>query len=179
MPPNMNPRMRYPVMENTKIKKRKTVHNIEEMNVEDEDDIPLSKLRQTDGVTDNKPDAAVTGFVTENGGMTENKEDGAVTALVTENDTIRWQEYHKMISYPVHYQMLEMEISKVDLPVIQSTLVINCYLSGDEVDRIALTFLPEDAPEGLIPIICGSDGNCFCRAVSHLIYGNEDHYMEI
>ena len=75
MPPNMNPRMRYPVMENTKIKKRKTVHNIEEMNVEDEDDIPLSKLRRTDGVTDNKQDAAVTGFVTENGGMTENKED--------------------------------------------------------------------------------------------------------
>ena len=72
-----------------------------------------------------------------------------------------------------------MEISKVDLPVIQSTLVVNCYLSGDEVDRIALNFLPEDAPEGLIPIICGSDGNCFCRAVSRLIYGNEDHYMEI
>ena len=65
MPPNMNPQMRYPVMENTKIKKWKTVHNIEEMNVEVEDDIPLSKLRRTDGVTDNKQDAAVTGFVTD------------------------------------------------------------------------------------------------------------------
>ena len=80
--------------------------------MKDEDDIPLSKLRWTDGVTDNKQDAAATGFVTENGGMTENKEDGAVTALVTENDTIRWQEYHKMISYPVHYQMLEMKSTK-------------------------------------------------------------------
>ena len=92
---------------------------------------------------------------------------------------IRWQEYHRIISHPKHYRVLEMEICKLNVPAIQSSLVINHYLSGDEVDRIALSFLPEDAPEGLVPIVCGSDGNCFCRAISHLIYGNEDHYMEI
>ena len=45
MPPDMNPQKRYPVMENTKIKKRKTMHNVQDFNVEDEDGIPLSKLR--------------------------------------------------------------------------------------------------------------------------------------
>ena len=92
---------------------------------------------------------------------------------------IRWQEYHRIISHPKHYRVLEMEICKLNVPTIQSTLIINHYLSGDEVDRIALSFLPEESPEGLVPIVCGSDGNCFCRAISHLIYSNEDHYMEI
>ena len=92
---------------------------------------------------------------------------------------MRWQGYHRIISHPKHYRALEMEICKLNVPAIQSTLVINHYLSGDVVDRIALSFLPEDAPEGLIPIVCGSDGNCFCRAISRLIYGNEDHHMEI
>ena len=45
MPPDMNPQKRYPVMENTKMKKRKTMHNVQDFNIEDEDDIPLSKLR--------------------------------------------------------------------------------------------------------------------------------------
>ena len=92
---------------------------------------------------------------------------------------MRWQGYHRIISHPKHYRALEMEICKLNVPAIQSTLVINHYLSGDVVDRIALSFLPEDAPEGLIPIVCASDGNCFCRAISRLIYGNEDHHMEI
>ena len=71
---------------------------------------------------------------------------------------IRWQEYHRIISHPKHYRAIEMEICKLNVPAIQSTLV----------DR-----------KGLIPIVCGSDGNCFSRAISHLIYSNEDHYMEI
>ena len=44
MPPDMNLRKRYPVMENTKMKKRKTMHNVQDFNIKDEDDIPLSKL---------------------------------------------------------------------------------------------------------------------------------------
>ena len=45
MPPDMNPQKRYPVMENAKIKKRKTMHNVQDFNIEDKDDIHLSKLR--------------------------------------------------------------------------------------------------------------------------------------
>ena len=44
MPPDMNSQKRYPVMENTKIKKRKTTHNVQDFNIEDEDDISLLKL---------------------------------------------------------------------------------------------------------------------------------------
>ena len=46
MAPDMNPRKRYPVMENTKMKKRKTMHNVRDFNIKDKDDIPLSKLRR-------------------------------------------------------------------------------------------------------------------------------------
>ena len=41
MLPDMNPQKKYQVMENTKIKKRKTMHNVQDFNIEDKDDIPL------------------------------------------------------------------------------------------------------------------------------------------
>ena len=46
MPPDMNPQKRYPVMENTKIKKRKTMHNVQDFNIKDKDDILLLKLQR-------------------------------------------------------------------------------------------------------------------------------------
>ena len=55
MPPYMNPKPRYPVMENTKIKRKKAIYNIHDFNAEDEDDIPLSKLRQKENRMDNGP----------------------------------------------------------------------------------------------------------------------------
>ena len=93
--------------------------------------------------------------------------------------TTTWQDKHQIISQPKCYRLLEVEIQKITVSAIDLTLLVNFHLSGDEVDRIALSFLPEDAPEGLIPIICGSDENCFCRAISRLVYGDESHYMEI
>ena len=201
MPPDMNPRKRYPVMEDTKMKKRKTTHNVRDFNVEDEDDIPLSKLQQKEISTRSEQIEVKT--MTENilpGSVTRNNQVSALkrkTGSKLYEDVLekngreqkiivwskrmemRWQGYHRIISHPKHYRALEMEICKLNVPAIQSTLVINHYLSGVVVDRIALSFLPEDAPEGLVPIVCASDGNCFCRAISHLIYGNEDHHMEI
>ena len=46
MSPDMNPQKRYPVMENTKIKKRKTMHNVQDFNIKDKDDILLLKLQR-------------------------------------------------------------------------------------------------------------------------------------
>ena len=250
IPPNINPKLRYPVMENTKIKKKKALYNIQDFNAEDEDDVPLSKLRRKENMTDNRPQGIKQEhtFVTDNDtdakkipkgetshhelakrrnevektkyedrktvpdkmkthkavslssnsgkipmkSVTEinfsrrlkrkTKEAGICTQKITpwsKEMEKKWEKYHSTISHHKYYRTLELEISRLNVHAIQSTLIVDCYLSGDEVDRIALSFLPEDAPEGLVPIICGSDGNCFCRAISRLIYGNEDHYMEI
>ena len=41
--PGMDPRQKYPIMENTKLKKQ---HDIQDINCENEDDVPLAKLRR-------------------------------------------------------------------------------------------------------------------------------------
>ena len=77
------------------------------------------------------------------------------------------------------YKTLEAKVQQLTIPVTSSTHVWNFRISGDSLDKTALIFRPNDAPEGRFPIHCGSDGNCFCRAISRLIYGNEDHHREI
>ena len=39
--------------------------------------------------------------------------------------------------------------------------------------------MPPDSPAGLIPIVTIGDGNCFARAVSTALYGNQNHHREI
>ena len=47
------------------------------------------------------------------------------------------------------------------------------------IDQIAYHFLRSDAPIGYIPVQNYGDGNCFCRVISQLIFGNEDHHLEM
>ncbi|MCG8626436.1 MAG: hypothetical protein MJE68_31110, partial [Proteobacteria bacterium] len=181
--PEMDPRKKYPIMENTKLRK---FRNIEDVNSEDE--VPLAKLRRKWETKKNKTEN-VTENITEN--MTENtKEIRPATKNIEEGmpplkrrrtrpENGTWEDKHNVIKQPNCYRILEVEVRRLTVAAVDSTLLVNFYLSGDEVDRIALSFLPEDAPEGLIPIVCGSDGNCFCRAISRLIYGDESHHIEI
>ena len=53
------------------------------------------------------------------------------------------------------------------------------FTDADTVDETARFFYPPDGPQGYFPIVTGSDGNCLPRALSHLLFGNEDHHYEV
>ena len=39
--------------------------------------------------------------------------------------------------------------------------------------------MPADCPGGLVPLVTIGDGNCFARAVSTALFGNQNHHREI
>ena len=48
-----------------------------------------------------------------------------------------------------------------------------------KLDLVALHHVPDDAPLGLAPIIVGSDGNCFPRTISYILYRTQEKHVEI
>ena len=49
----------------------------------------------------------------------------------------------------------------------------------NNLDFVALHYLPSDAPGSFAPISIISDSNCFCRAVSYALFRTQNHYHEI
>ena len=47
------------------------------------------------------------------------------------------------------------------------------------LDFVALHHLPSDVPDSFAPVRVLGDGNCFCRAVSYLLFRNESRHAEI
>ena len=189
---------------------------IEEMsqvlNLEDEEDIPLSVLRRKwqkkaengtekeiknktqDLPSQNVKDPQETPSLKQKATWQEekskvkerepspSKRNSSEVKSVTEKEDIgtnSWKTKHDSISNFNTYQSLERGIDELQLSSMTTILVVDILLSGDVVDDIALVFCPEDGPERMVPIKCLGDGNCFCRAISRLIYGNEDHHVEI
>ena len=48
-----------------------------------------------------------------------------------------------------------------------------------KIDHTVQHFYPQDAPQGLVLCKCYSDGDCFMRAVSHVLFGTEDYYLAL
>ena len=48
-----------------------------------------------------------------------------------------------------------------------------------EIDSVALSLYPTDAPQNLIPVKVTGDGNCFFRTMSLLLFGNENFHVEL
>ena len=148
-----------------------------------EDDIPLFELKKRkfpETKTDQVADA-----VTENNSTSimnaENRElvckewYTIMEEQITNKDY--WKTEHKALAYCRDYKSFSSKVQSGYTP-ITSNCTINCLLEDDEVDSIALGFLPPDAPSGLVPIKCGADGNCLPRSVSRVVRGNEEHHLE-
>ena len=84
-----------------------------------------------------------------------------------------WKTEHKALVNCRDYKSLSSKVQSGYTPVT-SNCTVNCLMEDDEVDSIALDFLPPDAPSGLVPIKCGADGNFLPKSVSR----NEEHHLE-
>ena len=48
-----------------------------------------------------------------------------------------------------------------------------------EIDQVAKFSMPSDCPNNLVPVVTQGDGNCFPRAISRSLFGNESKHREI
>lgn len=50
---------------------------------------------------------------------------------------------------------------------------LQIFPHGLEIDNYALSLMPDDIPDGTVPLVCKADGNCLFNAVSILLCGHE------
>ena len=76
--------------------------------------------------------------------------------------------------------IVEKEMDK--LPSLPDCLIGDIGVDGDQVDIAAKKDIPSDMCQRFnvhYPICIEPDGNCFCRSISRLVYGSEDHHIEM
>ena len=49
----------------------------------------------------------------------------------------------------------------------------------NNLDLVAMYHMPNDMPPGLAPLQTGTDGNCFPRTISYLLFKTQERYTEI
>ena len=68
------------------------------------------------------------------------------------------------------------------LPSLPDCFIGNTAVDRDQVDIVAKKDIPIDILQRFnmhYPICIVPDGNCFCRSISQLVYGSEDHHVEM
>ena len=76
--------------------------------------------------------------------------------------------------------IVQKEMDK--LPSLPDCLIGDIAVDGDEVDTAAKKDIPSDICQRFkvhYPICIEPDGNCFFRSISRLLYGSEDHHIEM
>ena len=113
--------------------------------------------------------------------MLKNKTNPAVmTQWHTTGRQITWAERIQKLSEFTNFVQLQNYIRKNPLPEFVCCPDITMTETDQlRLDLIALHHVPADAPTGYAPVSVGSDGNCFPRTISYILFKSEDRYMEI
>ena len=95
-----------------------------------------------------------------------------------------WVKLNRKFSNCATWNMLEATVkNEMDqLPSLPSCFAGDIAVEGDQVDTGARKDIPSDILQRFnvhYPICIVSDGNCFCRSISHLVYGSEHHHVEM
>ena len=89
---------------------------------------------------------------------------------------------HAQLLACVSFRQLKMTVNRLTHIADQFALPTNTCHIGEQpvvVDDVARCLMPEDAPERYFPVCVKADGNCFPRALSLLLFGTEDHHLEL
>ena len=68
------------------------------------------------------------------------------------------------------------------LPSLPNCFIGDTAVDGHQVDIVAKKDIPNDILQRFnvhYPICIVPDGNCVCRSISRLVYGSEDHHVEM
>ena len=97
----------------------------------------------------------------------------------SECEAFSWSQVQEQLLNCKTFPDLEYVTAKIKEPSLTGTKPHIYFEDSNIIDQIAYHFLPPNAPIGYIPVQNYGDGNCFCRAISQLIFGNEDHHLEM
>ena len=95
----------------------------------------------------------------------------------SECEAFSWSQVQEQLLNCKTLPDLEYVAAKIKEPSLTGTKLHIYFEDSNIIDQIAYHFLPPDAPIGYIPVQNYGDKNCFCRAISQLIFGNEDHHL--
>ena len=95
-----------------------------------------------------------------------------------------WVKLNRKFSNCATWNMLEATVkNEMDqLPSLPNCFTGDIAVDGDQVDTGARKGIPGDILQRFnvhYPICIVPDGNCFCRSISHLVYGSEHHHVEM
>ena len=82
------------------------------------------------------------------------------------------------------WDMLQAIVKKEmdQLPTVPDCFTGDIAVDRDQVDIVAKKHIPSDILQRFnvhYPICIEPDGNCFCRSISQLVHGSEDHHVEM
>ena len=95
---------------------------------------------------------------------------------------LSFNDIHAQLLACVSFRQLKMTANRLAHIADQFALPTNrCHIGEQpvEMDDVARCLMPEDAPERHFPVCVLADGNCFPRALSLLLFGSEDHHVEL
>ena len=99
--------------------------------------------------------------------------------LPHENDNY-WCQHIEELSKLNSLNDIREYIAANPLPQIVCTIDTNMSEQDKELlDYVALHYLPRDAPNGFAPVAVIGDGNCFCRAISFLLFRTQEKHHEV
>ena len=88
-----------------------------------------------------------------------------------------WNEDYLIISDPVAVaHEIKLQCEKYKIPdILYGQLQHKKY----NIDEYSLSIMPNDAPSNIFPVQIVGDGNCLFRSLSVLLYGEEEHHLEM
>ena len=93
---------------------------------------------------------------------------------------VTWEQKQIQMASCTTYEELESIVQRINIDHhFEIPDNIRHAKTSFEIDYTAQNFYPQDAPQDLIPCKCYGDGNCFMRAVSHVLFGTEDYYLAL
>ena len=103
----------------------------------------------------------------------------AIHKTIGSREDYAWEDVRAILCAFNDFDSLQDYIKRNPLPFFDCH--INLQLSEcdrQNLDVVALHYIPADAPEGLAPCKIGSDGNCFPRTLSFICFRSEEMHIE-
>ena len=96
------------------------------------------------------------------------------------NTEVDFDEIYEEINQLQTFEQLEEYVENFDESQLPSLIkpILNAPRKC-RIDDVAKLSMPADCPGGLVPLVTIGDGNCFARAVSTALFGNQNHHREI
>ena len=95
-----------------------------------------------------------------------------------------WMKLNKKFIQCATWDRLQAIVKKEmdQLPSLPNCFIGDIAVDGNQVDIVAKKYIPSGILQRFnvhYPICIVPDGNCFCRSISQLVYGSEDHHVEM